>query len=42
MEPQINEMECRLGIMQSVEPILENILQTLQKVVYGMQKKPVA
>jgi hypothetical protein len=26
-------MERRLGIMQSVEPVLENAIKTLQKVV---------
>ena len=41
MQPQINDMERRLGIMQSVEPVLENAIKTLQKVVYvrGMGKK---
>merc|ERR1712195_234197 len=29
----INDMERRLGIMQSVEPVLENAIKTLQKVV---------
>jgi len=33
MQPQINDMERRLGIMQSVEPVLENGIKTLQKVV---------
>merc|ERR1719373_660556 len=33
MQPQINDMERRLGIMQSVEPVLENAIKTLQKVV---------
>merc|ERR1719486_1896406 len=33
MQPQINYMERRLGIMQSVEPVLENAIKTLQKVV---------
>merc|ERR1719439_480727 len=33
MQPQINDMEIRLGIMQSVEPVLENAIKTLQKVV---------
>lgn len=28
-----NDMERRLGIMQSVEPVLENAIKTLQKVV---------
>ena len=39
--PQINDMERRLGIMQSVEPVLENAIKTLQKVVdvRGMGKK---
>merc|ERR1712032_1442299 len=32
MQPQINDMERRLGIMQSVEPVLENAIKTLQKV----------
>merc|ERR1712032_921454 len=32
-QPQINDMERRLGIMQSVEPVLENAIKTLQKVV---------
>merc|ERR1712078_882447 len=31
-QPQINDMERRLGIMQSVEPVLENAIKTLQKV----------
>ena len=31
MQPQINDMERRLGIMQSVEPVLENTIKTLQK-----------
>merc|ERR1712185_372558 len=41
MQPQINDMERRLGIMQSVEPVLENAIKTLQKVVdvRGMAKK---
>merc|ERR1712205_169145 len=41
MQPQINDMERRLGIMQSVEPVLENAVKTLQKVVdvRGMGKK---
>ena len=41
MQPQINAMERRLGIMQSVEPVLENAIKTLQKVVdvRGMGKK---
>jgi len=29
----MNDMERRLGIMQSVEPVLENAIKTLQKVV---------
>merc|ERR1712146_793114 len=33
MQPQINDTERRLGIMQSVEPVLENAIKTLQKVV---------
>merc|ERR1711965_315630 len=33
MQPQINDMERRLGIMQSVEPVLGNAIKTLQKVV---------
>merc|ERR1712167_453282 len=33
MQPQINDMERRLGIMRSVEPVLENAIKTLQKVV---------
>ena len=33
MQPQINDMERRLGIMQSVEPVLENAIKTLQKVI---------
>ena len=33
MQPQINDMERRLGIMQSVEPVLENAIKTLEKVV---------
>jgi hypothetical protein len=34
-------MERRLGIMHSVEPVLENAIKTLQKVVdvRGMGKK---
>merc|ERR1719310_929897 len=41
IQPQINDMERRLGIMQSVEPVLENAIKTLQKVVdvRGMGKK---
>ena len=41
MQPQIHDMERRLGIMQSVEPVLENAIKTLQKVVdiRGMGKK---
>merc|ERR1719393_1114741 len=41
MRPQINDMERRLGIMQPVEPVLENAIKTLQKVVdvRGMGKK---
>merc|ERR1719331_3006420 len=41
MQPQINDMERRLGIMQSVEPVLDNAIKTLQKVVdvRGMGKK---
>merc|ERR1711877_14288 len=41
MQPHINDMERRLGIMQSVEPVLENAIKTLQKVVdvRGMGKK---
>ena len=41
MQPQINDMERRLGIMQSVEPVLENAIKTLQRVVdvRGMGKK---
>merc|ERR1712032_820463 len=41
MQPQINDMERRLGIMQSVEQVLENAIKTLQKVVdvRGMGKK---
>ena len=41
MQPQINDMERRLGIMQSVEAVLENAIKTLQKVVdvRGMGKK---
>merc|ERR1719313_1193060 len=41
MQPRINDMERRLGIMQSVEPVLENAIKTLQKVVdvRGMGKK---
>merc|ERR1712023_260184 len=41
MQSQINDMERRLGIMQSVEPVLENAIKTLQKVVdvRGMGKK---
>ena len=31
MQPQINDMERRLGIMQSVEPVLESAIKTLQK-----------
>merc|ERR1719335_332286 len=27
MQPQINDMERRLGIMQSVEPVLENVIK---------------
>merc|ERR1712178_369575 len=44
MQPQINDMERRLGIMQSVEPVLENAIKTLQKVVdvRGMGKKRAA
>lgn len=33
MQPQIMDMERRLSIMQSVEPVLENGIKTLQKVV---------
>merc|ERR1711945_79134 len=33
MQPQINDMGRRLGIMQSVEPVLENAIKTLQKFV---------
>ena len=33
MQPQINDMERRLGLMQSVEPVLANAIKTLQKVV---------
>jgi len=38
---KMNDMERRLGIMQSVEPVLENAIKTLQKVVdvRGMGKK---
>ena len=32
MQSQINDMERRLGIMQSVEPVLENTIKALQKV----------
>ena len=32
-QPQINDLERRLGILQSVEPVLENAFKTLQKVV---------
>ena len=32
MQPQINDMERHLGIMQSVEPVLENVIKALQKV----------
>ena len=41
MQPQITDMERRLGIMQSVEPVLENAIKTLQKVVdiRGMGRK---
>ena len=41
MKPQMKDMERRLGIMQSVEPVLENAIKTLQKVVdvRGMGKK---
>merc|ERR1712108_23977 len=41
VQPQINDMERRLGIMQSVGPVLENAIKTLQKVVdvRGMGKK---
>merc|ERR1719238_1668806 len=41
MQPQINDMERRLGIMQSVEPVLENAIKNIQKVVdvRGMGKK---
>ena len=41
MQFQINELERRLGIMQSVEPVLENAIETLQQVVNvsGMGKK---
>ena len=42
MQPQINDMEKRLDIMQSVEPVLENAIKILQKVVdvwgMGVQK----
>ena len=42
MQPQINDMERRLDIMQSVEPVLENAIKILQKVVdvwgMGVQK----
>merc|ERR1711991_1207352 len=42
MQPQINDIERRLGIMQSVEPVLENAIKTLQKVVdvRGMYAPP--
>ena len=33
MQPQINDMERRLGIMQSVEPVLETAVKNLRKVV---------
>ena len=33
MQLQINDMEERVGIMQSVEPVLENAIKTLQQVV---------
>merc|ERR1712227_255054 len=33
MQHQISDMERRRGIMQSVEPVLENAIKTLQKVV---------
>jgi len=41
MAKNFNDMERRLGIMQSVEPVLENAIKTLQKVVdvRGMGKK---
>merc|ERR1719240_393257 len=41
MQPQINDMERRLGTMQSAEPVLENAIKTLQNVVdvRGMGKK---
>ena len=41
MLPQINDFERRLGIMQSVEPILESAIKALQRVVdvRGMEKK---
>ena len=40
MQPQINDMERRFGIIQSIEPVLDNALKTLHKVVdvHGMGK----
>ena len=40
MQPQINDMERRFGIIQSIEPVLDNALKTLNKVidVHGMGK----
>merc|ERR1712228_1116090 len=32
-QPQINDLERRLGIAQSLEPVLENGIKTMQKVV---------
>ena len=40
MQPQMNDMESHLGTTQSVEPVLENAIKTLQKVVdvRGMER----
>ncbi len=39
-QSQINDMERRFGIIQSIEPALDNALKTLHKVVdvHGMGK----
>jgi hypothetical protein len=41
MQPVVNDLERRLGMMQAVEPVLENAIKTMQKVVdvRGMGKK---
>ena len=33
MEPQINDIERRVDIVESIEPVLKNALETFQKVV---------